>query len=384
MSETKTPKNNTAKSGSSDDGNGSGRRRRAKGEKPFDENDPALDKREIMSLVCKLFIEGKKVSEIAELLEEEYPDAGYVSREKPYYIISEAAVRGWLRYHAPAHLALGEEIRQRYPWLERVAVAHTTVPTDVAKTAALMLRGLVQERHRENRDKNEVHIGFAAGFSMQQLAHEFAELLCEPADDLPETITFHALVAGYDPGNPTTDPNAFFLYFNNHPVLHITPRFVSLHAPTMVRTRALTELQEYLEIDYAYKGVRDLDIIATSGADWEDDHSSLRKCMERSPESLSKLEGEGAIIDLCWRPMGANGPIEIEEDDDVRAMTLIQLSSLPELIREGKKVLMTLGPCCICNRPKGRVLSTVLNLPENFVTHVVCDSRSARYLLGES
>ena len=375
----KNARKNATKSGSTGNGGGRGRGR-GKARKKFDLNDSELDNGEVMSLVCRLFIEGKKVSEIAKVLEDTYPQAGKVSREKPYAILSEAAACGWLRYHPPIHLALGEEIRKRYPWLKGVAVAHTTVPVDVASEAALMLRGLVQERHRENRSKNEVHIGFAAGFSMQQLAQEFADLLCEPAKDLPERIVFHALVTGYDPGDPTTDPNTFFLFFNNHPVLHIEPKFVSLHAPTMLGPKAIKELRKHPDIRRAYDGVDDLDIIATSGADWEDEHSSLQRCMERSPRSLGLLKKEGAIIDLCWRPMGADGPIEVETD--IRAMTLIQLSSLPKLIREGKRVLMTLGPCCICNRPKGRVLSTVLDLPENLVTHVVVDSRSARYLVG--
>lgn len=355
-------------------------RGRGTSRKRFDLDTPELDKIDVMSLVCNLFVEGHKVSEIARVLMEKYPEAGYATREQPYAILAEAAAQGWLRYHAPPHLALAEEIRKRYSWLEGVAVAHTTVPTDVAQEAALMLRGLVQERHRADREKDEVHIGFAAGFSMQQLAQAFADLLCEPAKDLPMRIVFHALVTGYDPGNPTTDPNAFFLFFKNHPVLHIEPLFVSLHAPTMVGTKAIKELQKYPEIKDAYDAVVDLDIIATSGSDWKDEHSSLRQRMERSPRSLKLLQDEGAVIDLCWRPMGQQGPIEVETE--IRAMTLIQLSSLPQLIRDGKKVLMTLGPCCQCNKPKGRVLKTVLNLDENFVTHVVVDSRTARYLTG--
>ena len=71
----------------------------------------------------------------------------------------------------------------------------------------MVLRGLVQERHRQDRTRQEVHIGLAAGLSMRQLAQAFADLLCERAPDLPARIIFHAMVTGHEPDNPTTDPN---------------------------------------------------------------------------------------------------------------------------------------------------------------------------------
>ncbi len=337
-----------------------------------------FDKRELVSLVCELFCKGLTVKKIIEALEEQLGEAGKMKRETPYALLRIAAKENWLRYHAPTDLKLAEKIRQSYMWLNHVGVVHTAVTDDVAHEASCMLIRLVQELCRNGKTE-AIRIGFAAGFSMQKLAAAFADRLGEQTKDLPKKVIIHSCVAGFEPGRPTSDPNTFFSFFTNRLALQVEPEFVSLHAPSMVQSELIPALKENLEIRQAYEAAEHLDIIVTSGSDWADEHSSLRRCYERSPESLDALKKAGTVGDMLWRPIGKDGPIDIETA--IRAMTLVELGRLPGFIREGQHVLLMLGSCGKCKTPKGKILHTILNQKEKLVSHLVVDSRTAGELV---
>ena len=89
--------------------------------------------------------------------------------------------------------------------------------------------------------------------------------------------------------------------------------------------------------------------------------------------SAQQLSG---IVDVMWRPLGLGGPIE--RDAGIRAMTLVELSQLSSLIKNGTSVMLVLGPCVTCGAPKLEVMKTILNLQPHLITDLVCDSRSAR------
>jgi len=339
-----------------------------------------LDDTERESAVCWLVTRGYTIPEILAEMKTRYGKAGEMSREKPYRILRRAAARGRLRYTPPQHLVYAQQISNEYTWLNRVHVVHTTVAPDVAREAASMLLRMVQDRHRADKNREEIHIGFAAGMSMRQVAQAFAERLRYPADDLPKKIVFHAMVTGHDSGDPTTDPNAFFTFFIYPPVLEVEPRFVGLHAPAMVRSGDIPQLKETLEIKEAYAEAEKLDIIVTSGADWDDEHSSLCVvCTKRSPASVKKIRALGGEVDVMWRPLGKNGPIT--HATEIRALTLMELTDLPGFIKRGGSVLLMLGPCGLCKRSKVKVLYTTLIQEKKLVTHVVVDSRTAAHLL---
>jgi hypothetical protein len=187
-----------------------------------------LDNRELESVVCYLVCMGKKPTEIVEEINRQFKGRVKITRERPYAIVREVGEQGRFHYQPRHHFEFQQRIKRAYTWLSDVEVVHTAVTKDVARDAAIALRGLVQERHRRDRDRNEVHIGFAAGISMRHLAQAFAALLCEPADDMPARIYFHAMVTGHEPNNPTTDPNAFLTFFLNHPIIRVEPCFVAL------------------------------------------------------------------------------------------------------------------------------------------------------------
>jgi DNA-binding transcriptional regulator LsrR (DeoR family) len=338
-----------------------------------------MDHMERISAVCDLFTKGKTVKEIMEEIKECYPGFGTLKRETPYKYVREAGTRGFLRYVPPPHHVFAKRITDRFYRLKRLNIVHTAASFDVARETANMLLRLVQQCHKSDPKKNEVHIGFAAGLSMRQVAQVFAELLAYPAPDLPKKIVFHAMLSGHDPGNPTTDPNNFFTFFLQPPVLHIKTEFVGFRAPTIVRTSAIPIFMEIEEITDAFDAVGQLDIIVTSGSDWNDPDSSLRRCMRRSASTLQTLQEEGTVGDMLWRPLGKTAPVMTATE--LRALTLVELGDLTEFIDRGKHVLLMLGPCAACNRHKGPIFKTILSQEQQLVTHAVADSRTAAYLI---
>jgi hypothetical protein len=61
-------------------------------------------------------------------------------------------------------------------------------------------------------------------------------------------------------------------------------------------------------------------------------------------------------------------------------MTLLEPRDLLGFVRRDKTVILLLGPCGSCGRPKGDVLAAILS-QKNLITHLVADSRSVRQLL---
>ena len=332
------------------------------------------DKREIAAAVCKYFCQGYPVREIVAAVHEDYGIT--LNREEPYAIVRDVARRGQLRYEPPQHVVLQNRLRNAHPWLQDVQVVHTTVVRDVADEAAKTLVGLLQ-RYRKEKGRDQVHIGFAGGHTMRALARALARRLCEPSEHLPERVVFHALAAGFDPQHPTTDPNAFFGYFVNEPVMQVEPLFHGLSSLAIVNSEDVENLKKLPDIEQAFADVKKVDIVVTTATDWSDKHSALRTRMERSAQSMRTLEEERCVGDILWRPIAEHGPIEAETE--IRALTLIELSELPKLIRGGTKVLLMLAPCGGkgCNLPKGRLLRDVLNMRDSLLTHLVVDSRSA-------
>lgn len=341
-----------------------------------------LDHTQIVALVCRYFCDGHPAAEIKDLLKRNHGIT--VSREEPYRYLAYAAGRRWIRFVAPQEHAMREWLSRTYGWLRRVDIVHTAISEDVAYHGAEMLLYLLQLHCQPPYSQRVVHVGFAGGQSMRRVAQVFAELLREPRPDLPATVFFHALVAGFDVEDPTTDPNAFFTYFVDDPAIRVETRFVGLHAPAFVRTERLAEDRALPGIDEAFARAKDIDIVVTSASSWSEScqHSMLRKYMAKSPRALRELEQAGCQADMLWRPLGQNGPLDTETE--IRAMTLLELQDLPRFIKDGNHVLLVLGPCGHCHAPKTDVLDIVLRARNHLITHLVADSRSAAGLAERS
>jgi len=339
-----------------------------------------LSHTEKLSAVCELFAQGLTVTGIRKTMFAKFGEAGRMNREEPYKLVREAGGLGYIKFEPPPHAAFSTKISNHYFWLKQVNVVRTVSSMDVARETAKVLLRLVQQRHAADEEKT-ISVGFAAGLSMRQVAQNFADFLAYPQPSLPKTIVLHAMLSGHDPGNPTTDPNTFFTFFLHPPTLHSDVKFVGFRAPTIVRQSHIPIFTEIHDIQEAYNKAKDIDIIVTSGADWEDDHSSLRICMERSDSTMQTLRDEGVVGDMLWRPLSATAPITTATE--LRALTLVELSDLPGFIKNGKDVLLMMGPCGMCHQHKGAALGTILSQTQHLVTHLVADSRTAGYHVAQ-
>ncbi len=328
---------------------------------------------ELAALVCKFFIRGKMVSEIVELIK---PYGVEMKREDPYRLISYAAKRGWLRYHAPIEADLRERLKERHTWLGDVEVVQTASSDDVARHAAKLLLRLAREHRRGNPLSEEFHIGFAGGNLLRKTARCFEEMLRTP-DALPKWIVFHAMVAGFNANDPITDPNAFFAYFGPEQALQVRARFVGLLAPGIVDHQELRRLRAIRVIQRAIERASEIDVIVSSLGHWKNGCSGLYNMYsQESPKSLQQLLAAGCIGDMMWRPIGRRGPIEIETEH--RTMTLMELNQLPDFIARNKRVVLLVGPCATCHAAKSEVLEAILaQRDRHLVTDLVVDSRSA-------
>jgi len=333
-----------------------------------------LDDYEIIALVAGYFCgDGLTATQIRERMKKEH--SVEMTRERPYRYLQRAAAKHWLQFVPPQEHSLQHRIKEvDHPWLHDVSVVRTGRCEDVAYRGAKMLLELLQQHH----SGGEVHIGFSGGSSLRTLAQRFAELLREPTRHLPAKIVFHALVAGFDVNDPTTDPNAFFTYFVGDPAMSFETSFVALHSPAMVESKLEPTLRELPAIKEAYDRSSQIDIIVTSTSCWKDEHSMLRHYMHVAGEPVEKLENEGCVGDILWQPFGTAGPFELKTR--VRAMTIMKLSKLSELVAAGKHVLLVAGPCAKCHRPKAEVVKAILDHEQRLITHLVTDSRCAREL----
>jgi len=333
-----------------------------------------LTDEEVLAIVCGYFCEqGLTAVEIQKKLRENH--AVVITREKPYEYLRRAASKGWIHFVPPPEHSLLRHVKRAYPWLHDATVVPTARTEDVAYCGATMLLQLLQQHPLDG----EVHIGFSGGTSLRMLARRFAELLREPARHLPSRIVFHALVAGFDVHDPATDPNAFFTYFVGDPAIPVETSFVALHSPAMVEAADEQKLRGLPAIKEAYDRAPEIDIVVTSTSCWTDPHSMLRHCMHLAGESVDELEQAGCLGDILWQPIGADGPFEL--NSRIRAMTIMKLNGLSELIAANKHVLLVAGPCHQCHRPKTNVVKAILDQQNHLITHLVTDSRCAREMV---
>ncbi len=334
-----------------------------------------VDDVEVISALCRWFCEGKTAQQMADLANKHLPLRTQMTREVPYKLLQKAGRMGWLHFRPPPHESHRELLRERYQWLQELKVVHSVARADVARETAKELLRMARSWAGD-----QLHIGFAGGHSMRELARALARELCEPKKNLPATIWFHALAGGFDPEDPTTNPNSFFNYFIWEDIVDVEIKFHSLGAPAIVRSDKSSDLEEVGDIRRAMDAVKLVDIFVTSGTSWQDPDSALRKRMQDSKGSFDVLEKEGCVGDMLWRPLSRNGPITTATLH--RAMTLVDLSDLPALIADGKRVLLMLSPCGLCHAPKGDLLDCVLNLEEPLITDLVVDSQSTGQMLA--
>lgn len=332
-----------------------------------------LDREELISLVLMYHCQGYGAREIRDLMQQKH--GVKLTREQPFRFVSYAAKQGRLYYQAPIEMRLTDRVMRRHPWLQRVRVVKTASPEDVARAAAEVLRELAQAHFNQRPEAKEFHIGFAGGNHLRRTARIFADMLREPWE-LPKTIVFHSMVAGFNVENPLMDPNSFLSFFGPDQGLQVKTEFVGLPTIGIVRQEDVEKVRELAAVRYSLERADNIDVIATSAGHWQNGDSVLHSMYAKeSLPSLDQLKEADCVGDMMWRPVNRAGPIELETA--IRAMTLMELPQLPGFIAQGKRVILLTGPCGRCGGPKTDVLEPILGFGNRVITDLVADSRTA-------
>jgi hypothetical protein len=341
---------------------------------------------QLMELVCKEFCAGRSPTEIRKIVQEELGET--LSRERPYQLLSAAAMNNLLQYVAPLDYQMARELQQAYPWLQGVEVVQTSDVKQVPARAAKVLLQLVRQAAHDKRNAGELHIGLAGGGTVLDTVKVFGELLQRPPDDLPKKLVFHAMVTGLQVDDPTTDPNTFFNYLKSDAV---KTEFVAFHGPALPTAKMIADLDDHPPTKEAKDKAKNIDIVVTSGTSWQDsgtteegeEHSLLKRLILKYSKKDAKAlvreleKKHGCVVDMLWQPLNAEEPIVSKTP--VQAMVLWTLEVLETAIRTKEtRVLLILSPCRSCGEPRTDVLRTILNLRQHYVTHVVADVETAR------
>jgi len=311
-----------------------------------------------------------------------------ISRQAPYRVVTEAGGAGLLKYEPSYDNPLSRQVSECYRWLKGVDVVHSSRFIAVACRTAERILELVCELAAKAGRNNEVHVGFAGGFSMKAVAQELAELLKGPVPDLPERIVFHTVISGFDVDTIHTDPNAFLIYFT-HPEIEakVKTAFVPLHAPPLVKPEWMGGLRQSPTVNEAFAKRDLIDIIVTSAGLMEDPHSMIynyygeEMSHGNGNEVFRQLEADGCVGDLCWMPIGHKGPIDTS-GYPYQGMTLFELAEFPGLLEQGKQIILSIGPCTKCGVTRSEVLRAILNQKKPLISHLHLDSATAKEMLA--
>jgi hypothetical protein len=332
-----------------------------------------LTKGEKFSILWKFFRKGLGAIEIAKKINEDYLLRRPLRRNSVYKIMHEQAAADRLRYIPETSKFLTRKMNKHFSWLQ-TQIAHTTRFEDIAYLGAETLVTTLKKTTWLRQE--EVHIGFAGGHAMRILVHKLARLLSETDDALPKTLVLHALVAGFDVTDPTTDPNTFFTLFHDDTKFSTTFKFIGLQTPPRVEAGEYHKLRKADWFLDSYKHAQKLDFILTSAANWSDEHSTFRHSMKRSQPTFDVLDQADCQGDMLWLPLGPSGPLNV--NTDIRSMTLLELDDLADFVSRGKQVYLMLGPCAGCDHPKSEVLSAILASKSWLISHLISDTRTVR------
>jgi DNA-binding transcriptional regulator LsrR (DeoR family) len=318
-------------------------------------------------------------------------------------VVPSLMEKGWVEVLTPKTNPLIREVGFSNYHLDELRVTRTSNLDDVASQAAYMIRDLLTLGTEK---KDVFRIGFSGGNVTRRVFQKLTEFLRDANYKLPydkkKTLACHALVVGFDDGAPGTDPSSFFTYLHDSHHLYdrdpsFTTEFHLLHAPAFVRKGDLVKFMEFPAIERAHHKAQNIDLIVTSAASFEDEHSQLKKYLDSEDKDRRRmynaLRREGCLGDMLWLPINAQGPIDLSEYQ-YRPVTLlptladrdpVELNGLCSRIGEGKRVLLVVGRCADpenpCDVSKAPLLEAILNLQRSdrrYITHLVLDSSTAR------
>ena len=374
------------------------------------------DKKALVAAIFQHLQKGARPSQLPELIWESHRIR--VTREHASRLLWEAATSGSLRFVSDTDDLLALALKKRFDelWGEKArffglpTVAPGSVDQLAVHGAAALLR-IIEHRWREklkSAGPREIRIGFSGGLTPALVLEELPKLIKGewkvydvPTDTYPTRITFHALNALLGNGNPVFNPSRYFPSFGGE--FPVETRFVSFPAPGVLLADEWESVRKLQGVREALYYADKLDIILGSGGHWGAGHHTVQDYVTQScikdhgtpgegvslldlwtTEASSLAPEAGCVGDLFWQRVfsGAYGSTRAPR---VIVPSLFQLADLPNFIQNGTRVLLVLGPCSGCDRPKDQLLEAAIQFPTPpLITDLVVTAKTANAFLRRS
>lgn len=346
-------------------------------------NEP--QRRELLSLLCEHFCNGVTTrSELEARIGKSFPGslANLFRGENLWDLLRFAAQEGLFVHQAPLEYRLATELFQRQDWLRHhTTVVETASPDALADRAAEKLLELIREAAPLSPDRT-VHVGCAGGWTMRAIALKLSARLREDHAANPQTLVFHAMVAGFDEDDFQVDPNSF-IHSLVDGGLSVKIRFLRMPMPGIVTREEYLRLREMPSIRRTLQRASEIQIVVTSGSLLEDHTSTIRTFFNSLAESdpacsvddlFTSYSDAGVIGDFLWQPLTEHGPADI--DLPYRVATLMSLRDLQDFLARSpaNRVLAVLGCSTMTRMPKSRLLGSLTRCPERLISDLVVDT----------
>ena len=334
---------------------------------------------EIVFRIAKLFFEGKKVTQIKEIINDDVSPNPSLTREAVYPLLAKAIDLGFVRLVPPIQEELGKGVADRFGCepgtIKVVSTTERRFNYLVAEVAASLVLELLRELRRGGHDP--VGIGIGPGRATLDFARQLGRLLSSELG-LPQ-INLHAISAGC----PTNFPEyASTSFFNMFPQNLVSKRF-GLFAETIVPSKDYEEIKQRPCVKDAFDERDGISIIATSMGDMHDEHDLFAAFLEKGGCKLNALKKAGWVGNVQYRPYTSKGVVPGKQEQ-MRSVTLFELEDFVSIARtKNKHVVLIARQCGQCGRTRAPALRPLLKVPELRVwSEIVMDAATASELLG--
>lgn len=339
------------------------------------------ERKALIYRVCELFFkEDKKVSEIAVRINQEF--GCHLKRESIYPLLAQGREHGFVRLVPPLDEQMPALLAERFHHdpnsVKVVDLCGTSAADTVAMQTAEVVLSLVKRVLCAGR--KSVALGLGPGRATLEVCRDMANLMrADP--ELPNgCLRLHAITGGGPAKHPEFAPISFFNLFPT--------RFVAecngLFSETLVTVQEFKRLIKRADISQAFEQRKEIDVVVTSRGAVDDEHDLYTTLLNAEKVTLGNLKAKRWLGNVQYRPYTAEGPA-VEGPNDLRAVTLFELSDFVEMAqRRDKHVVLIARSCSKCHNPQAEALRPLLTVPELKVwSHLVMDVAVAQAILNE-
>ncbi len=357
---------------------------------------------EMVFAICENFLLGKKATEIADTVNEDFKPEKKITREQIYPLISEGAVRNFIDLVPPLSKDIVDKLVKHFQLSQDKSLSVVQAPIRgafnfVAKEAAEIVRKLVldltKDRQSRSEESPELHLGFGSGNTTSLFAKFLSQLLKQEKRDALPNLVLHALTPGMSSRKALQSPVASFSFFSE-----LDADYIGLFARPI--TGRLRETKESPGVKSACEAASKIDIVVTSLSSSKDEHGLLNSSLEewetayragKTRESKEKAEhikeyrdeltSEMWRGDIMFKPYSLYGPI-MPQSNSEKPFSIFEINDLIKLRQKGCFVVLVVPPCSECSALRADALSPLLTSSYlDIWTHLVTDINTARELL---